>query len=393
MTVLSLHEVLEPDDPLPYKIRENTLPEGETDWSGSQLVTSAGEFSPLSDLTARMDDAGSWTATWVVSAPMLGGAPPEVHAMSASADGAYTVPEPLNVNATLAWDPDLAVSPTGAIAVWTQQVGGSEQVFTATRGASGSFGTPTPVGAAAESIERPLVAVDAHGTQTIAYGVSGTDEQQLLVHTRSAGGVTADEVVVDADVTVTPTDLAVASDGAVTVAWDTGIAPDDTAWVAHRAAGQHGSFSDPLLVDTAGSGASGNARLGVDDEGTIGVVWTRRDVPAVAGAEVTIRSTVVDVTGPALSGVDIPDSARQGRAIDMAALAHDSLVRTDDDLLGLRRRRARERHHGCPCVRHLRLVPGDRHGAGRRGECEHGRSSSSGHHTDGRHGRSSTVGR
>ncbi|MBU6338122.1 MAG: hypothetical protein KGR19_09990, partial [Acidobacteria bacterium] len=159
----------------------------------------------------------------------------------------------------------IAVSPEGETTVVWQRDNGSQYVIQATTRAPGSsvFGQPVDLSDASQTALQPELAVAPDGAVTVAWYRSNGSENIVQASTREPGAATYG-VPVDLSATgqnATQPALASAADGAVTAAWQR---QDGSNWIVQAATSSPTSYALETQGAGTGSGTVASAPAGID---------------------------------------------------------------------------------------------------------------------------------
>ena len=234
---------------------------------------------------------GTVTALWIYSPPNVDNPPSIVRAASRPPGGSFGAPMDLSEPQGAAFDLQVVTAPDGtATAIWAQNNGG--YVAAATRPPGGVFGAPVEV-APPTGVGRGLVAgVSPDGTVTVVYLADAGAEKLLMVVTRPPGGdfgVPVELCCSDRFSDVNSPQIAVAADGTVTIVWRRLVGENFGQIIESVTRTPDGDFEDlePLSIPT--TSFLSPPRLAVSPDGTVTVVWSRRNNRDFGGAQSATR--------------------------------------------------------------------------------------------------------
>ena len=206
-----------------------------------------------------------------------------------------------------------------ATAAWAQAGVGGNQLRTATRDVSGSFGISDDPLDTAVSILNPDIAIAPDGTVVLAwqrFNQGHPATYGIGASVRSPGGSFSPPQHVAEDGPTTVDGPAVAADatGALLVAWSRGGIIQS----ASRLPGAAGQFGGASPVSHAGNATI--PRLAADGRGDVAAIWRVVDA---TGSSVQLGTAGRDGAPPVLTQSTIPAGGRPGAALPFAASATD----------------------------------------------------------------------
>jgi hypothetical protein len=239
-------------------LRAAPLPAGNTD----------GQASLVSDAN------GNATAVW----PQFNGVRRNLVASRYEPATGWSTPELIEAeNLGDAEGPQLAVDAAGNVtAVWRQFDGTRYNAwanrFTVT-GATGSWGTPTPIESAAQTVSSVKVAANAGGSVTAVFGQTDGVRVNLWA-TRLSGGAWGPPAIVETNNTSDVTDFSVAADAQsnVIAVWLQNDGTRDNVWSNSATSGVWGTAE---LRETSDVGTAYPPKVAMDTTGTIVVAWSQ----------------------------------------------------------------------------------------------------------------------
>lgn len=145
-------------------------------------LSASGE--PATNPAIAMSHSGEASAVWSRS----NGANYVVEAAVAPSGGVFAAPLELSNPSLSAFQPEVAVAPSGVqTVVWTAG-SGAESVVEAAAGSGGSFGAPVALSEAGEIAEDPQLAVDPQGDRTVVWQRSNGRSEIVQASVGSASG-------------------------------------------------------------------------------------------------------------------------------------------------------------------------------------------------------------
>ena len=291
--------------------------------SGNSIVqtstrTAGGAFGAAADLSAAGQNAlgpraavaadGAVTVVW----HRTGGGGDSVQASTRAAGGTFGPPLDLSADGLAVQSPAVAVAPEGATAVvWTRTAGPAQVVQTAIRAPGGAFAAAVDVSANGFTINGPDVAVASDGDVTVVWQQQSGLVFRVQASTRPASGsFGAPQPLSPALFSATGARVVAAADGTETVVWD--LADGATRLVQTSTRPHGGGFAGP--VDVSGAGVATTAQLAVSRDGTTDVVWVRNLGGPTGDDLIQVATRPPD--GNYVPAVDL--SPADGNAIDPA---------------------------------------------------------------------------
>ena len=188
--------------------------------------------------------------------------------------------------------PAVAIAPDGSVVVvWKQVRSGDPVIMAATRPAGGSFGTPEQLSAVGPEPFAPQVAAGADGTVAAVWRSvqGGLETVQSALRPPGATVFDAAQVVAGPGTDQLMPDVVVAPDGATTVTWNAGGGgADSRELISTRWAGAS-AFDAPTTLSTAGR-ITGASAMAVASDGAVLVAWSEvAPVTFVGGVVVATR--------------------------------------------------------------------------------------------------------
>ena len=214
----------------------------------------------------------TWAAL-ISALTLLAFAPPA----SAAPQGPWKLPAS-NISAAgqAAFDPEIAIAPDGAAtAVWRRSNGTSNIIQAATRPPGGSFGAAVDLSATGQNALDPQIAIAPDGTATAVWRRFNGTNFVAQAATRPPGGSFGAAI----DLSATGEDslapqVAIAPDGAATVVWTRFNGTNFIIQAATRPPG--GSFGAAVDLSATGQDAF-NPQIAIAPDGAATVAWQRYD--------------------------------------------------------------------------------------------------------------------
>ena len=232
-------------------------------FSAPSPLTADGEdaFSP----SVAMDAAGEATAVWVRSNEEA--TENVIEAAGAPSGGSFSSsPVELSDSSHRAFEPELAVDPTGtAVAVWTYENGSNDVIQASTAGSGNSFSIPVELSEPAQNASNP--------------------------------------------------ELAINSEAAVAVVWQRSDGSNEIAQASTGSPG--GSFSSPVNLSAPGQDAL-FPRVAIDGAGDATTVWKRSN-----GTSEVVQAAGYDADAPQLHDLSIPSSGMAGEPVSFSVSPFD----------------------------------------------------------------------
>lgn len=233
----------------------------------------------------------------------------------------------------------LAVGPNGlAVAVWVP-VGNPTSIYSATRpDGSSSFGSAVDMTPGEFGEGEPDVAIAQDGTATVSYFSATVQNGPSLIRTmtRQPGSTTFDAAVPISTLSAWNPNMAIAPDGAVTIAWDTEDGNGQgLIEVSTRSAGSE-AFSAPTTVSDSSRYSSENALAIGGDGSTVVLFKASNGFNRVIWATFQAGTPSIGEVSPATGSVDGGTSLTitgfnftAGATVDIGSVACVNLVIVD----------------------------------------------------------------
>lgn len=277
-------------------------------FGGPADLSEPGAFAPR----AAIARGGGAVVAWLRFDPEAGAIVVEMARRAPG--GAFTAPERVSGAGGDALALTAAVDADGRVAVaWNQSDGRTSTVWSAVGTLAGGLGAPMALSVAGRDAYDPRVALTPSGTALVAWtGSDGADTRIQLAEI--VGGVAGEPAALSAaGASAAEPRLAVDGGGTAVVAWRRGAPGGDRVQASVRPPG--GPAGPPADLSAAGSPAAEPA-IAVDAAGRVAVAWRRADgsdprvqvatrdpgAAAAVGADVSTRGVVVDDPGVALDG-------------------------------------------------------------------------------------------
>ncbi|MEU6354066.1 VCBS repeat-containing protein [Streptomyces sp. NPDC047072] len=278
--------------PFDSRVVSSVLAADHTAWSTP--VELAGTDANWGDGGVDLAEApdGTLTAVWGAKSSNSS-APWEVRTATRAADGTWSAPVRLSdaaaEGADAAYEPSVTVTADGTtVVVYKQTDGPSASVRTVTRAAGATaWSSPSAASPSYQSISNPEASADPDGSVTVAYlGTDESEDQSLFTATRGADGTwAAPETVTAVDNLADTPEPLVAPDGDVTLVW-----VDYTSTFSTRTATREadtGTWSAPQTLSTSYVPEAWDAAIGAD--GTVHALWPQ-DVGGERALVESVRS-------------------------------------------------------------------------------------------------------
>jgi len=231
-------------------------------------ISAAGQAAFDPEIAIAPD--GAATAVWRRS----NGTSNIIQAATRPPGGSFGAAVDLSATGQNALDPQIAIAPDGtATAVWRRFNGTNFVAQAATRPPGGSFGAAIDLSATGEDSLAPQVAIAPDGAATVVWTRFNGTNFIIQAATRPPGGSFGAAV----DLSATGQDafnpqIAIAPDGAATVAWQRYDGANDIIQAGTRPPG--GSFGAAVNLSVAGQNAS-EPQIEVAPDGAATAVWRR----------------------------------------------------------------------------------------------------------------------
>lgn len=219
-----------------------------------------------------VDSAGDAVAVW----ERTNGANEIVQSASRAAGGTWQEPVDLSVAGRDAFNPQVAVDPSGdAVAVWGRYDGANYIVEAASRAAGGVWQAPVDLSVAGGDAEQPQVAVDSSGDAVAVWQRYDGADYIVEAASGAAGGVwqAPVELSIAGQNAFTP-QVGVDPAGDAIAVWARDDGANNIVQSASRAA--DGDWGAPVDLSPAGQSAAG-PQVAVDPSGGAVAVWDRYD--------------------------------------------------------------------------------------------------------------------
>ena len=279
-----------------YIIQAATRSAGSTTFAAPQDLSSTGGTAVEPQVAVAPD--GATTVTWARS----NGTNAIIQAATRPAGSStFAAPQDLSSTGQNAYHPQAAVAPDGSTTiVWERYNGASPNstiVQAATRPAgSSTFAAPEDLSSTGQNAEYPQVAVAPDGATTVVW--TRNDGSNLIIQaaTRPAGSSTfaAPQDLCSPGGGARPPQVAIAPDGATTVTWDRYNGSHSILQATTRPAGSS-TFAAPQDLSSTGQDA-GDPQVAVAPDGAITVAWDSYDA-----GDYTIQAATSTATQYALT--------------------------------------------------------------------------------------------
>jgi len=287
---------------------------------GAPVALSAGGRHAF-DPRVAVDPSGRAVVVWNDTA---GSDSYRVRAASRSADGAWGPPEALSADGGNAYMPRVALDASGrALAVWERHDGSGYRAQAATRDADGAWGAPATISGADALYDVHLAAAPS-GAAVVLWTV-WDGARRIRAASRTADGVWGPAATISepGGSAVEPV-VAIAPSGAATAAWRRPAGGVQVVEVAHRS--PEGSWSAPE-ARSAGARYGAQPAVALDGEGAVAVAWAEGDTFNSMFewlSDGAIRTATFDAAGPLVGSLTVPATATAGEPVALSASAGDA---------------------------------------------------------------------
>ena len=242
-------------------------------WLAPKSLSATGSGS---DLSIALDAAGDAFTVWARSGT--------AQAAERPAGGSWSAAQGISGSCVDASGVQLAVNAAGrAVAVWECPKVGNTIVQAAMRSARGSWSAPHDLSAPGHDAHAPQVALDRAGDAVVVWARSnGTDVVVQAALQRANGGWLAPQDISGPGVDVDRPDVALDAHGNGVAVWQSSDGSSSVIRAATRSAA--GSWSTPQALSSGGY--SERPHVGVDSAGEAVAVWSAN------GAHVRVRAAV-----------------------------------------------------------------------------------------------------